>query len=347
MVNVIQMLPADEVPTDADLSVGLRDPAWRVDAASFGAAPLSASVALGLTDSLLARLAPAEPPKVVVDRLGDDAAHDAYFHVVRVDGPTGPTFVRSILAARSTLLREVTESPVSLAAHLLDATDRALVDLLGVLLLPTAGPLPSVTRWDAPGDRRAVMPRWIRGHQVFAVLTQGLVLSFGGLGRAVRAGRWSDVARWADLTASLLRGSSGAFVLTGDFAVEDYVRDVRPSMSPPASPICLSGLMSADHRVMVQSIRDLKPALRSLHEHDPANHDRVHAELRAVYDHHAHVCERFVGDRPSLLTAGSTDKTGPALIQQFKNLRLKPFETVPHAGRLRPQGPAGNQCPHQ
>jgi hypothetical protein len=137
-------------------------------------------------------------------------------------------------------------------------------------------------------------------------------------------------------------------VLTGDFSVQNYNQSIRPTMMPPISPICLSGLMSVDHRVLVQCIRELKPALKFLHDHERPRHAQIHDELKLVYDRHIFVCERFVGERPSLLTAGSTEKSGPELIEQFKTMRVKPFETAAHAVRVKPPSaiaPAAMACP--
>jgi hypothetical protein len=154
------------------------------------------------------------------------------------------------------------------------------------------------------------------------------------MGRALRAGKNDEVQKWADLSISLLRGSAAAFAFTGDFPVEEYANTVRPSMMPPESEVGLSGLMSIDHRFLAQTMRDMRPALKSLSEQDPARHHGIASALGAVYDNHIHVCERFVGARPSILTEGRTKKSGPSLIEQFKTLRLKPFEQAARAARL-------------
>jgi hypothetical protein len=288
-------------------------------------------------ERLLALIPPDPVDPELISGNSDDTAHDAYFHVTRIKGDASTQFIRMALTGRSILLEEIDESPAALAKPLLDLIDRAFADLLSCGLGSAVGHLPSVTTWQSRGDRQEVMPRWIRGHQVFAALTQGLVLSFQSMGRAIRAGDVGQTQIWADLTISLLRGSGASFVLTGDFSVQNYNEFIRPSMMPPASPICLSGLMSVDHRVLVQCIRDLKPALKFLHDHERQRHDQIHEELKVVYDRHIFVCERFVGKRPSLLTAGSTEKSGPELIQQFKTMRLKPFETASHSVRVKAQ----------
>jgi hypothetical protein len=287
-------------------------------------------------EQALAALAPSQDVIPALDGQPEDLAHDAYFHVKRIENDPVRAFVRMAFAARLILMLEVDQGPVTIPRSQLGFIDRALADLIACLCGRMVESARYVTDWQTRGTFPQVKPRWIHGHQIFAALTQGLIFSFQSMGHAVRAGNSQNVRRWADLSISLLRGSGAAFVLTGDFTVQDYNEIVRPSMMPPASPICLSGLMSIDHRFLVQTLRDLRPALRSLHEHEKERHDSLLAALSTVYDMHIHVCERFVGDRPSLLTAGRTEKSGPSLIEQFKALRLKTFESSPHASRLKP-----------
>jgi hypothetical protein len=235
------------------------------------------------------------------------------------------------VSARLILLREVDEMPVTLDAHLLGLIDHALADLIECVSGERAR---YVRQWETRRSASQPMIRWVHGHQIFAALSQGLIFSFLALGRAIRAGKGEQLRRWAALSTGLLQGSGAAFLFTGDFSAEEYSDLVRPSMMPPASPISLSGLMSEDHRFLMQTIRDMRPALRSLHEQEPVLHDGLQQAMSIVYDRHIHVCERFVGEKPSLLTARNAKKSGPALIEQFKALRMKSFDSAAHASRL-------------
>lgn len=87
----------------------------------------------------------------------------------------------------------------------------------------------------------------------------------------------------------------------------------------------------------------MRPALKALREQDAARHNMLCAELTDVYDQHIYVCERFVGQRPSIRTAASTELAGPALLEQFKSLRLKPFEHERRVARVASGVPA--RCP--
>ena len=135
-----------------------------------------------------------------------------------------------------------------------------------------------------------------------------------------------EMDRYIALSHSLLQGSGRAFTFTGGFSIEEYMQHIRPTMMPPFVPMSLSGLMSNDHRSLVRVLRDMRPALKALRVQDAAGHDSLADALSEVYELHKHVCERFVGKLPSIRTAETTDKSGPTIIEQFRKLRLKPFE---------------------
>jgi hypothetical protein len=282
----------------------------------------------------------------------EDAAHDVYFCVRRVNGLATEIFANSAIMARLVFLRETVRSPATVAISFLDEIDHALADLAVEIAGNTKQNQNYVSTWEPSDSTVSPMVRWVVGHQIFAMLSQGLIYSFRALGQAIRSGNNDEILRWADLSICLLRGSGAAFVWTGDFSTEEYMNTVRPSMMPPVSSLNLSGLMSIDHRVFVQTVRDLTPALKALHEHHPDRHDRLRQELSEVYSRHIHVCERFVGERPSLLTERHAKKSGPELIEQFKKLRMKAFEAPHHVQRLVataeapvPQTSSTKKCP--
>jgi hypothetical protein len=277
----------------------------------------------------------------------EDSAHDAYFQVVRTRSDSPAVFVHSLVAAREIFLHETAAEPVGLSHSRLHAIDKGFADLTASVQGNPRGSEPYVSIWEVGPSECDSVSRWVRGHQVFAVLTQGLIYCFRALQQAIRAGNHCALQTYADLCIALLRASAAAFELTGDIPVEDYEEVIRPSMMPPQAPVSLSGLMSADHRFLAQTMRDMRPALKSLHEQEPARHDSISAALAEVYDSHIHVCERFVGGKPSLLTAGRTERSGPSLIEQFKTLRLKPFEQAQRAARVTPHSPnqSGIRCP--
>lgn len=279
--------------------------------------------ALAEVEAILGRLPAREADRTTQQQI-EDAAHDDYFHITRVE-PSADAFITLAFTGRLLLLQDVLASVPSAERDLVTRIDRSLVDMLAGMAGGRVGDGVSVTEWVSTGTTRAPLDRWVRGHQIFVVLTQGLVFAFRAMGAAVKANDLEAVTRWADLAVSLLDGSQATFEFTGDFSTEEYVDLVRPSMMPPNTPFCLSGMMSVDHRHFVTTVRDLKPVLKALHSLDADRHARIAGALRSVYDSHIHTCERFVGNQPSIMTEGKTEKSGVSLLEHFRNIRLRPF----------------------
>jgi hypothetical protein len=256
----------------------------------------------------------------------EDRAHDAYFRVGRLENDASLIFVGMILRARLLLLQDVDETPVSLATERLDCIDQALSLLLDHVLGALPGCYAGVSLWQTRGKNQAAMGRWVRGHQIFAALTQGLIFTFHSLDRAMRIGDSLGISDALDLAVCILEGSGAAFEFTGDFTPDEYVNTIRPSMMPPIALEALSGTMSIDHRCLVQLMREMKPTLNALRVRDKVRHARLAQALSDVYDSHKYVCSRFVGIQRSLIMAESSQKTGVDLIEQFKKMRMKVFE---------------------
>ncbi|GAA2991021.1 hypothetical protein [Streptomyces fulvorobeus] len=143
-----------------------------------------------------------------------------------------------------------------------------------------------------------VRQRWIQGHRLFFALTQATVIA---LRHALRAPSPAGSALGLESAAHFLRASASALRITASFDAQAYHDTVRPSMAPPQAPRGFSGLWSADHRVLVQSLREwglAAPARSSILR--PA-HRRLVEVLTDVHHAHVGVCSRFVGSGPSLL----------------------------------------------
>ena len=256
----------------------------------------------------------------------DDSAHDGFFRIRRVEGHTPGIFVRTIVRAAWSLARDVDEAPVTLPPARLDAIDRALSDLLSCVVGAPARIDARVRRWKTRGSSHLSMQRWVRGHQIFASLTQGLVFAFQEIGIRAHREDPNDVGGFVDLAVTLLAGSAAALEFTGDFPPEDYSDIIRPSMRPPFVSDTFSGLLSIDHRHLVKILRELKPALDFVRERDAPRHGLLAQAISKVYDSHKFVCERFVGKSPSLRLEASSAKSGVEQLEHFKTLRMKVFE---------------------
>ncbi len=177
----------------------------------------------------------------------------------------------------------------------------------------------------APLAEADLLGRWRRAHHAFFVLIQALILTHRAIERALSGGDEPGAAEGLRRAADLLWGATAAMRLAGDMSPEEYAV-IRRSMEPPAMSAGFSGLHSADHAVLLQALKRLKPLLE-------AGPPRLRAPLlgyqRAVdaaYRSHAWVCQRFVGEAPSLRMEahGAEDaQSGPErLIHHFRRRYL-------------------------
>jgi hypothetical protein len=176
----------------------------------------------------------------------------------------------------------------------------------------------------APSRPDGAKWRWIRGHQIFAPLTQGLIFSLDALEAARDIGESFEAAA---LCRALLLASARALEFAGDFPVEIYRESIRASMETPYLPKGFSGLLSADHRRFVAKMRVLRPAIERLKTMAPKAHAGVVAALAQVYESHKFVCDRFVGsDEASLLMASDCSRSAVEQIDRFKQMRLRALQ---------------------
>jgi hypothetical protein len=134
--------------------------------------------------------------------------------------------------------------------------------------------------------------RWLTGHHLFFVEIQAIIL-------AIHVYDQAPTDRNLQTVADLIRGSATSMQFAGNFTRAAY-DPVRQSMAHLAEGF--SGLLSADHRVLMRELKKLKRAADSS---SPAYHDLKDA-IEVAYKAHAHVCERFVGDAGSLANKDGT-----------------------------------------
>ena len=257
-----------------------------------------------------------------------DADLDGYCRIVRVSGEPAPIFIRGILQANLILFEEVSQGGTSLAGDKLDQIDRAFAAVLSFLSASASAPARRIGAWNAaPVEGYDPLRRWVRGHHIFVMLTQGLILSLQDMEGALDEGRTDDVAAALELATVLMEGSAIAFQFAADFAPAQYRDTVRPTMMPPLAPEGLSGVLSADHRYLQQVLNRLKPRLKQVQLVEADRYRRFVTAFQQAYDDHIHVCSRFVGRKePSLLMKPGDDKSAVQQLEHFKRLRMKVFE---------------------
>ncbi|MET9465460.1 hypothetical protein ABZY44_11710 [Streptomyces sp. NPDC006544] len=241
-----------------------------------------------------------------------EAAFDEYFAVARCPCAPAPLLVNALDDALATVRAlslhpdgSVTEPDLDLAAH-------------------AAGLIPRTDR-SGPGRQATVRQRWIQGHQLFFALTQATVVA---LRHALRAPSPADSAHGLESAAHFLRASASALRITASFGAQDYHDSVRPSMAPPQAPQGFSGLWSADHRVLVQSLREWGLAAPTRPSTLRPAHRRLVEVLTDVHHAHMGVCSRFVGSGPSLLRGA---EPGVHVLDRLCQRRRSTLDAAPAA----------------
>ena len=327
-LRTMHLLSPDLIPGDVAREVdgGERD-RFRARLPLLPPAPAGREASEVALNELLAQISADGTASKTMPLRADDAAHDAYFHIGRLEGDPFMVLIGNCIEARLLVREALVLSDLGAEDATLRPVDESLIGLLHHFVGEDTCATDRVALLRSGGTSSiSAMQRWVSGHQLFAVLTQGLIFAFKSMADAVRASKREAASYYADLAISLLHGSAETFRFTGGFGPDEYEAVIRPSMMPPLVPVCLSGLMSIDHRYLVQLLRTMRPALLQFREWDRNLHDALASALNQVYDAHIHVCQRFVGEKPSIRTAESTETPGSELLESFRKLRLKPFE---------------------
>jgi hypothetical protein len=166
--------------------------------------------------------------------------------------------------------------------------------------------------------------RWLRGHHVFAAITQGLIWTLHGFEEASERNDLPAIEAHLTRIARLYHASAAAFRFTADFAPEAYTDIIRPSMCEPYVPAGFSGSMSLDHGALVAHLSRLRQPLSAARALFPQAYADMTGALAQVYDDHRWVCERFAGTKgPSLRTDRLCgDNAAVQMIDRFKARRL-------------------------
>lgn len=255
----------------------------------------------------------------------DIDTHDAFFGILRCRGFNAWVLYASQASALALLHKDLRDSATRLTDERLRLLEQGLRLCIG---LSTGAPVPAQ---DRPFSRSAAeativtsVRRWLRGHHMFAVLSQGLILCFTDVARFHARGETAGTIAAADAAAFLLKASAASLELTGDMPPAHYNDVVRNAMAPPIMPPGFSGLHSRDHRHLVKCMKDAKDALEALKATHPDVYARIPAALTEVYDSHKLVCSAFLGNsEKSLLMAANAQASGADQLENFKRSRLR------------------------
>jgi hypothetical protein len=181
--------------------------------------------------------------------------------------------------------------------------------------------------WRLPVSPEQAMARWRAGHRAFFVLLQGILLAHRHLSSALAAGDQQGARRAFNLASRLLDGSAAAMEFSGDMPAESYLV-VRESMTPPYVPERFSGLWSADHRAMMNDLKVLRSQLTGLDKSLETDRQAWQEALDRTYLAHAHVCENFVGDGPSLAMTSQQGECTRSALESIEAFRVRAMSLV-------------------
>jgi hypothetical protein len=266
------------------------------------------------------------------------AAIDRLFSVVRVPTDTPGALGYSILGGYEELLCELSEGGTALLPFEVRRLHLAFTCLLetvasGRLAVRLDREIPS-----EPAPRRVsftetgAWQRWSRGHRIFAVLIQGLVVALGCL----TSRRPADVEPTAALaiTVRLMRAATAALRLAADLPAARYAQWIRPRMAPPHAPPGVSGTWWSDHAYMVTMLRKLWPWLPQLDKSNPSQMMALRRELTMTYAAHRSICAAFVGPSASSLLSASGGIPATTALARLSTSRQRLLNR--HGGRLDP-----------
>lgn len=254
--------------------------------------------------------------------------HDAYFRVARTAEVGASAYARGLLQGLSVWATDAWDGARSHDSQMIgnslislwqDAANRTPC----VMNMKMCSPDIHHEQMVSVPDDDAVH-RWIRGHQVFAVLTQGLIATVNGLRRAADAGDWAALERATGCIGRLYQASAAAFRYASDFRPEQYLEVIRPSMSEPHTPAGFSGSLSADHGELVRCLAASGDALAKAALVCPVPYAAMKQALGELYEDHKRVCARMAGaDGPSLRSLGlSHPSAATDMLDRFKSRRM-------------------------
>lgn len=256
----------------------------------------------------------------------DSALHDAYFAVVRAAPDDMMSHVEAIVLAAHVLRREMRTGSDVMKLQDFREMARGVETAFTLATGLTTKPIKLMRRVAEAHQAEAMIARrWLRGHQLFLVITQAMIASVNRLDALTAAGADPvQVTDGIEALVVLLRAAAAAMRLTGDFSPAIYDTLIRPSMSPPVLPDGFSGIFSSDHRFLVTRLRDMGPTLTAFGRQFDDAHTALVQSFSALYDDHINVCGRFVAsDKNSLLMTDGARCTALDQLAKFKKSRIR------------------------
>jgi hypothetical protein len=295
----------------------------------------------GGRDVLAAAMTPPAVREIVDDpeESTGNRDNDAAFGIVRVTGDLPEILAYSALRGYHTLLDEWlvpgTTMPDDEWIALRVAFDRLLGGYCDRSHQIGHQPRREARRARPPrAPEGGALTRWTRGHHIFMVLVQGLIVAIDRFTsdrstndrtadeRTSDRFEGRDRERHLELATALMWGCRGALRFTGDFPYDEYEKHVRPTLMPPTAPPDMSGLRWRDHEYLIKQLTGLRSTFAELPEPLWPQRGRFLRAVAGTYDVHRLVCQSFVGiEQPSVLMATHSEKPAVDTLRSFKRSR--------------------------
>ncbi|MBU2711460.1 hypothetical protein [Zooshikella harenae] len=176
--------------------------------------------------------------------------------------------------------------------------------------------------------QRDALQRWTKGHYVFMVFCQGLIIAINSFRNEVNAGNTAAARYYLSIATSIMWGVESSFRFTGDYTYSEYEKSVRPTLTPPIAPEDMSGLHWRDHEQLVKQLINTKKIFNQLPSELHESRDSFYEAMSESYDAHKFVCTQFVGDEsPSLLMQSRNQISAADTLTNFKKSRLNTIHT--------------------
>lgn len=257
------------------------------------------------------------------------AIFDNYFNVARASVPSFDIFLISLVTACKNMYQEALTGSTLIPVEwgLLRAAFAEIADLLDESpvnheRVKVHGLRPRYVDSNAPSQQSDPLTRWKIGHHVFFVFIQGLLIALYRFKQSAHKRKYSDAKAALSSASVITWGTSAALHYAADFKQESYNSIVRPSMEKHSKNFSFSGIMSADHEIMVQLTREIKPLIDGLP--NSANRERIRflRAYEASCDSHRFVCEIFGGsESPSLRMSPLSGKAATEVLDGIKQRR--------------------------
>jgi hypothetical protein len=163
------------------------------------------------------------------------------------------------------------------------------------------------------------MRRWRAGHQLFFTAIQTLNMLFAMTRRAVDNAKWVQADKYIRKAAFFMNMSARSIEYASNYHRVQYEEQIRPLMPPG-----FSGLMLADHTLMIALLKDLRETVFS--EPPEPLTESVGFFLGAMeecYDAHNVICETFVNQGPSLRDIDNSKNLNKPATEMLDKLKKK------------------------